>query len=152
MIAQTKFGGKRLDFSENSCHGHIFTRNSVLVNTRNNVRACGDSLCDKPHMLTGVFSRLCDAIEDDERSYTKISEEAGLGQNYVQQMVKNKKMPTIDRLEKILSVMPENVATFVVLGHSLTKEDLEFLRLVRSVPDDFRSDLRGLVSRFSDLK
>lgn len=152
MIAQTKFGGERLDFGENIRHESEFTRNSVLVKARYNVSACSEKLCNNPNMLTGVFSRLCDAIEDDERSYAKISEDAGLGQNYVQQMVKNKKIPTIDKLERILSVMPENVATFVVLGHVLTKEDLEFLRLIRSVPDGFQDDLRGLVSRFSDLK
>jgi phage repressor protein C with HTH and peptisase S24 domain len=56
------------------------------------------------------FTRLKEEIAADGRSYKVISLAAGLGQNYVQQMVAKDQPPKIPTLEKLLAVLGPDAA------------------------------------------
>jgi len=76
--------------------------------------------------------RLKEVIEADGRSLRAISMAAGYGENYVQQMLKNKKQPSFPRLAKVLSVLGASATLYVTSGLRLTPEAEQFLRLVIS--------------------
>lgn len=59
------------------------------------------------------FSRLKTAIADDGRPYREISRAAGLGQNYIQQMLDKDQPPKVATLDKILFALGQDAATKV---------------------------------------
>ncbi|NSY17227.1 hypothetical protein [Neorhizobium sp. AL 9.2.2] len=67
-------------------------------------------------MKEGWYERLVDLIEADPRDYKVISQAAKLGQNYVQQMVKDGKQPTIDRFLAIMSALGSHHIMYVLTG------------------------------------
>jgi hypothetical protein len=151
MVGKTEFVPKPFDFFEKQiCHAATIARDSVQVNARHNVSASFLLPCKNQPMKIGWFDRLKAAIESDDRSYSQISEAAGLGRNYVQQMIKNGKQPTGDKLGKILETMPSEKAMFILIGMELRDEDVEFLNLVRRLDPDAREDVRRFLHRFAD--
>lgn len=60
--------------------------------------------------------RLEAVISADRRSLRAISKEAGFGENYVQQMLKDEKQPTFPRLAKVLSVLGARATVYVTTG------------------------------------
>lgn len=64
-------------------------------------------------LIDGWFERLKRAIEDDGRPAKEISLAAGLGQNYVQQMLKKEQPPKIETLEKLLTALGPKAEAFV---------------------------------------
>lgn len=67
-------------------------------------------------MKEGWHSRLIRAIELDGRSLREISLEAGLGPNYIQQMVKYDKEPGTAKFVRILEVLGSAASLYVTLG------------------------------------
>lgn len=75
------------------------------------------------------FERLIEVIEEDHRSYREISLEAKLGENYVQQLIKNRKVPGTDKLLKMLSVIGFEKIYYVITGVRVPEGSDRFLRL-----------------------
>lgn len=67
-------------------------------------------------MKSGWFERLVEVIEADDREYKAISQAAGLGQNYVQQLVKDGKDPTIGKFLAIMDVLGERHIEYIMTG------------------------------------
>lgn len=82
------------------------------------------------------FERLVAVIEADGRDMKALSREAGCGQNYVQQMIKNGKQPTVGRFVSLLAVLGRPASLHVILGADLSAEDEELIRLVSGLPDE----------------
>ena len=85
------------------------------------------------------INRLVERIESDGRSYNEISAQAGLGRNFIQQMIKYKKEPGADKLSRILNVLGDDASFYVILGVSISKEDIQFLQLFSSLPRQTRN-------------
>lgn len=120
-------------------------RDSVRVNARHNVNAAHAAACHNCAMDSEWFTRLVVAIEDDRRSYNEISREAGLGRNFVQQMVKYGKMPTGPKLEAILKVLGGEKALYILTGLEVRPGDMEILRLIQQSPPSVRENVAGLL-------
>lgn len=88
-------------------------------------------------------------IEADGRSLRAISMAAGYGENYVQQMLKNRKQPSFPRLAKVLSVLGSSATLYVTSGLRLTPEAEQFLRLALSLDDRGR---RAVGDAIADLQ
>lgn len=73
--------------------------------------------------------RLSEMIKADGRSLRAISLAAGFGENYVQQMLKDKKQPTFPKLAQVLSVLGSGATLYVTTGLKITPEAEQFLRL-----------------------
>ncbi len=109
------------------------TRQSVFVNTRQNVPEafnCRDIL---PAMRVGWLNRLIEAINADGRDYKAISLAARCGQNYVQQMIKEGKEPGTERFVRLLGALGRVPSLYVILGADLTPEDEELMALVATL-------------------
>lgn len=98
-----------------------------------------------PHMQAGWFQRLVAAIEADGRSLTAISKEAGLGVNYVWQMINNKKEPGTGPFVKLLNVLGTGASLKIILDLEITDEDFEFLRAMSLVNPDRRQAVAQLL-------
>jgi hypothetical protein len=67
-------------------------------------------------MKNGWYDRLVEIIEADPREYKAISQAAGLGQNYVQQMIKDGKDPTLGKFLSIMHVLGDHHASYIITG------------------------------------
>lgn len=77
-----------------------------------------------------LFDRLVAVIEASGRDYKDISKAAGLGQNYVQQMIKNRKAPAVTNFMSIMRALGETKAIFVLTGKEVSEEDSKVLELL----------------------
>ena len=102
-------------------------------------------MCKKSGMDKNWFTRLATAIEADTRSKRDISLAAKLGPNYVQQMLKNGKQPTVENLMSLLEVLGYAKMFFVLTGVEFDDEDEEFIRVAMSFPPGLRRKLKGLL-------
>ncbi len=118
---------------------HI-TRNSVQVNTRNNVRAQKSDPCYPAGMEKEWQKRFEARIEQDGRSARAISLAAGLGPNFVQQMLKTGREPGIDKFLAVLGAMGTSSALYVLTGQDFTEQDAEFLRLVGGMDPEMKAE------------
>lgn len=73
-------------------------------------------------MSTDWRERLKRVIKDDGRSLRALSAEAAVGENYLQQMLKDEKDPGFTRLAKILSVLGPEATVYVTSGAALDPE------------------------------
>ena len=96
-------------------------------------------------MKEGWFERLSAAISEDPRSMRALSLEAGLGPNFISQMLNEGKDPGGDKLVSILSVTDRSAFAFVFLGLKITAEDLEMLQRFSDLPPQTRDHFRGLL-------
>jgi len=81
----------------------------------------------KVMMEDGWFDRLCEVVIADKRSLRAISMEAGLGQNYLSQMISDGKAPGTEKLSSILRQFPGEIAPYVLLNIRITSADLSML-------------------------
>lgn len=87
-------------------------------------------------MRTGALDRLIEAIKADGRDMKAISLDAGLGENYVQQLVAKRKEPGLERLASLLTTLGRVSALFVITGVEMTRQDEEFLGVATSLTED----------------
>lgn len=84
------------------------------------------------------FDRLEALIKSDGRSYRKLSEDAGCGPNFVQQLIKDRKDPRASQLSKLLKALGPDAASFVVTGFRFTDADIKFLETINSLDQSGR--------------
>lgn len=94
-------------------------------------------------------ARLEEMIAEDGRSLRAISKAAGYGENYVQQMLKDKKQPSFPRLARVLKVLGSGATLYVTSGLRLTAEAEQFLRLALSLDEGGR---RAVGEAIADLQ
>lgn len=99
-------------------------------------------------MDEGWAERLREVIADDPRSLLKISEAAGLGRNYVQQMMKRGTAPNADKLADLLEVLGRDAALYVLTGLRIDQQDLELLKTWKRVPPGARQGALQLFRSF----
>lgn len=125
-------------------------RYSVSVKARNNVGDVFIKTCDTTRMTHDWFDRLIGAIRADGRSYKRISEEAGLGVNFVSQMVKSRKHPSGENIRRIIDVMPGASTAEIFLGLEITDQNLEFLTLLESLGPEDQAAIHQMLVRLSE--
>ena len=88
-------------------------------------------------MREGWLQRVRAAIEEDGRSLRTISEAAGLGPNYVSEMLRGKE-PGVDKLVRLAQALGVS-ASYLVTGLDMSAEHEEALqRLTRLSPEKQR--------------
>lgn len=95
------------------------------------------------------FYRLIEAIKNSGFGKREISQKAGLGRNFVHQMIADEKMPTVPNMLSICRVIdasPVNILT----GADLDRENLEILRLLSSLPQAQRTSFLGLIRNVAE--
>lgn len=95
-------------------------------------------------MEDGWAERLRAEIERDGRSLRLISQTAGLGPNYVQQMLKDEKEPGADKLARLLDVLGGESALYILTGVRASSDDLAFLRAVERMTPETKRKAREL--------
>jgi hypothetical protein len=138
MIRETSLSDKGVDFIKKCAHVEHNTRYSVPVNTRHNVRARDSASCYKISMKDEWYNRLIELIERDSRSYRQLSVDAALGQNFVQQFIKNKKDPRSSQLEKLFAQLGPGSDIYVFTGLWLKPQDVQFLQAASRLDSDGR--------------
>lgn len=91
------------------------------------------------------FTRLSALIEADGRDKKAISLKAGLGQNFLQQMLKDKKRPNIENFMKIIDVLGHTNAIYVLTGIKIDPRDLEFLNFFVTISEKKREAILELL-------
>lgn len=120
-------------------------RHSVQVNARHNVSASHALACDTFLMDNELFLRLVDvltAMKDDGKSLSQMSLDAGFGRNYVQQLIKNKKQPTLPKITALLDLLSDDQAIYVMTGLRITTDDLEMLRVLSGQSGEVKQAIR----------
>ena len=74
-------------------------------------------------MDTNWFPRLLEVIAADPRSKRQLSKDAGLGDNYVQQMIKNGKQPGAENLQSLLDALGYSQMIYILTGIQIAPED-----------------------------
>ena len=100
----------------------------------------------KERMKENWLERLREVIDADQRSLRQISMDAGLGPNYVQQMLHNGKAPTIDKLQAILDTLGTARTFYIITGVHVSQRDVEFLQLVLAAPEHLRGPIRQILA------
>lgn len=95
-------------------------------------------------------ARLIEMIEKDGRSLRAISAAApGVGENYLQQMLKNEKEPTFPRLASVLSVLGPDAAVYVTTGIRLgTQDQLRATLTANGMPPNELETVLSIIQRF----
>ncbi len=84
------------------------------------------------------FDRLEVAIARDGRSYRAISQAAECGPNYLQQMMKDRKEPGVDRFLRIVKVLGTASALYILTGVDFTRADEDFFSAVLDLRPEAR--------------
>lgn len=84
------------------------------------------------------YDRLEVAVKRDGRPLRVISQAAGLGVNYLQQLLKDRKEPGVERFMAILQQMGTASALYVLTGRDFTKEDEAFLKVALDLKPEAR--------------
>lgn len=117
----------------------------MSVKTRYNVQHAKAYACYVKSMDDKWFERFVELIEADGRGMKAISLAAKCGENYVQQMVKNGKRPTVDKFMAILDVLGSASAVYVLTGFKLSSADLEIIKRLSSASAERRKALSVLL-------
>lgn len=80
--------------------------------------------------IDGWFERFVQLIKNDSRSMDDISKLAHCGQNYIQQMIKYNKRPSVDKFLAILKVLGDVSAIYVLTGFEINEQDLRLINLL----------------------
>lgn len=94
-------------------------------------------------MFEGWLDRLQEAIRKDGRRPRTISQAAGLGPNYLGEMVNKGKIPGIDKLMKLCKELNVS-ATFILTGSAVSPESEEMLAILGSLEADEQETLLRL--------
>jgi transcriptional regulator with XRE-family HTH domain len=90
------------------------------------------------------FDRLEVAVKRDGRPFRVISQASGLGVNYLQQLLKDRKEPGVDRFMKILNELGTASAIYVLTGRDFTPEDETFIKAALNLDPKVRRKAHGL--------
>ena len=90
------------------------------------------------------FRRFCAAIDDSYLSYREISRKAGLGENFVNQMMRNGRVPSVVNMLAICEVIGASPVE-ILTGSELDPETLEVFRLFNRLPADHRASVLNLM-------
>lgn len=150
MFGETSISHEGSQLGEKGAHFGNLARTCVHVNARKDVKDLHAGACYLSHMDNDWLDRLIQAIEADGRKPNRLSEDAGLGRNYVQQLLNRRSAPHSKELAKLLDALGEEAALFVHTGHRLTAVDWEFLRASSGMDEDTRKDALRLLRRLAD--
>ncbi|MCD1619162.1 helix-turn-helix domain-containing protein [Salipiger manganoxidans] len=95
------------------------------------------------------FQRLEDAIKQDGRSLRQISEDAKCGPNFIQQLLKYRKDPRASQLAKIFDTLGPGTDLYVLTGHRLSQQDLDFLRVASTLDEEAQRDALAVLRRLT---
>ncbi len=79
------------------------------------------------------FPRLIEVIDADPRSKRQLSKDAGLGENFVQQMIKNGKQPGAENLQSLLDALGYAQMIYILTGIQIGPEDEEAVKALLSL-------------------
>lgn len=91
------------------------------------------------------FERFVQLIKNDSRSMDEISKQAHCGQNYVQQMIKYNKRPSVDNFLAILKVLGDASAIYVLTGFEINEQDLRLINLLNESDESRREAILTLL-------
>jgi hypothetical protein len=94
-------------------------------------------------MENGWRHRLIAAIEADPRTPRAISLDAGLGPNFVGQMIERGTSPSTNAVVALAQTLGLSL-TYLFTGAEMTPEDEELLRLSGNLPEDRRKLLLAM--------
>lgn len=100
--------------------------------------------------MTDWRARLKEMVEADGRSPRAISISAGLGPNYIQQVLTDKKDAGFDRLQKALAELGSAAALYVTTGIKLTPQAESFLRMALSLDESQKAVIEAAISQIED--
>lgn len=86
-------------------------------------------------MAKGWLNSLKEAVVIDGRSLRAISGEAGLGPNYLSEVLNGGKEPTVPKLLRICRVLKVSAST-IITGAELTPQAEEMLAILGDLPED----------------
>jgi transcriptional regulator with XRE-family HTH domain len=89
-------------------------------------------------------TRLTACLEKDGSSLRSISLQAGLGANYLSQMINDNKEPGIEIVLRLCNILNVSV-TYIVTGKELSKLDEELLVLLADVDVEAKIHLRDFL-------
>lgn len=89
-------------------------------------------------MDTNWFPRLLEVIDRDPRSKRQLSKDAGLGDNFVQQMIKNGKQPGAENLQALLDALGYTHMIYILTGIQIGPEDEEAVKTLLSLTPALR--------------
>jgi hypothetical protein len=103
------------------------------------------------HLLmdTGWFDRLLEAVERDGRDMKAISLAAGLGPNFVQQMVRYRKAPKIDSFVKLMKALGQSDVLYIITGNQFSDVDQQLYQIAAGLGDE---DKKALIAAFAALR
>lgn len=91
------------------------------------------------------YKRFLMLIENDQRNMRELSLAAGCGQNYIQQMIKEGKRPSIDRFIAILNALEPLATLYIFTGLNISTEDLKFLQILMRADENKRKAILTLL-------
>lgn len=94
-------------------------------------------------MSEGWLTRLTEAVRSDGRTPRAISLAAGLGPNYLSELLTKGKVPGIDKLLRLCAELNVS-ATWVLTGAEVTTDGEEMLSLLAELSADQQSTLLDL--------
>lgn len=100
-------------------------------------------------MKYGWFDRLRAEIERDERSLRELSAAAGLGSNFISQMLKHGRQPSGDNLAAILNALRPEASPYVLLDLHVTASDLALLNQLQSLPQQSQAQFLAFLRSLS---
>lgn len=91
--------------------------------------------------------RLLTAVDRDQRSDRRISIAAGLGENFVNQLRRHKKVPTIESFLALVDVLGTASAIYVLTGVEMNSRVATLLQAAQSLDPEVAEDFASLFSR-----
>lgn len=139
MPRHAGFPEEILNFAEKIvCHGgHICTHPRARRCTTKCSRRRTHSRV-RPHRMSKWFERLITVIESDDRSKRQLSADAGLGPNYVSQMLNRKSDQQVDKVMRLIETLGPESALWILTGTKMSAADVEMFRLASSLDDDLK--------------
>lgn len=128
----------------------VVTRSSVLVKTRYNVATGTQKSATDLRMADGWYERFIEVIKADGRDLKAISLAAKCGENYLQQMIRDNKRPSVDKFMSILEVIGSASAVYVLLGIHFTPEDDAFFRAASQLDPDLKAEAYRFFQKMRD--
>lgn len=95
------------------------------------------------------FDRLLAAVKRDGRDMKAISLAAKLGENYVQQMVKEGKKPKINTLVRLLQALGRADTLYIITGAEFSAADRRLLDVAAQLDEEGK---QALIAAFAALR
>jgi len=93
--------------------------------------------------------RLKQAIKDDGRSKRRLSLDAGLGPNYIEQTFSRGSSPVQEKLAAILDALGPEAALFVYTGVRADAQTIQMLDYLAEAPEDLRNSTLELLKNLA---